>query len=1003
MELTGQTLGHYRVHEEISRGGMGIVYRATDTRLNRDVALKVLPDDLTHDSDRRRRFLQEAQAASVLEHPHIAVIYEADEVGGRAFIAMELIRGEKLSDLLKRGRPPVARVLELAAEAASGLARAHDKGVVHRDLKPANIMISEDGHAKIIDFGIAKLIEIAADAGATKTSHDTAAGIVVGTMTYMSPEQARGDTVDHRSDIFSFGILLHELLAGEPPFKGKTGIETASAILHHAAPRLPGLGPAVVTEVSADIQRIVDKCLDKDPAERYQGMKDLAVDLRAARRRLDTGTHPTAAAAATRLIPRWAIAATAVAGLAVVAGVPLWLNRSATNSTATGSAGGDKPSVAVLYFDNTSGDKELDWMRTGITEMVVTDLSQSSDIEVVGTDKLYGILAELRRQDDKVLTPDVISTVAERTGVDRVVVGSYMKSGEAIRINVRLQDARTGRIESSERVEGASASALFSMIDDLSRRIRSKFEGVRADAQLLTRPGAPVEQGGLDRGLGDVTTSSIEAYRLYAEGINLHERYREREAAALFEKAVAIDPQFAVAYAKLAVVHSNMGRLDLREKYAAQALKLADRLTPRERFYIEGYHYSGRPQTLSRAIDAYKKCADFDAGHQGCRHNLGLIYFQLERYPEAVEQYQELVRRGGTYAITYQNLALAMHGQGDSERGLDVIGGFIKRNPESAAAHNAQGMVLLGLNRPEDAVRSFAQSVLLDATEINPIFGRGIAELMREDWAAAETVANRLWKSSNETARWFGSALQSTNSLFRGRGAEALDWARRMAAAYSVPGTRSGNGHAIAATVLLAQGRADLAAKAAQQALVDTKGRGGEAGALIAHARALSAMGNGSGAAADIAALSSLVDPLAAARDGRGVSLARGLVALDRGEPQSAIGPLEDAQAALTPRMALPVAAGLHVLTWAALGQAYFEAGRYAEALPWFEKAAAAGVERVSHPVPFVRSFYYLGRLYEQQGNASKAREAYRRFLSYWKDGDLDRDRVAEAQRKISS
>lgn len=442
MELTGRTLGHYRVEEEISRGGMGVVYRATDTRLNRDVALKVLPQQVTTDDDVRRRFLKEAQAASALEHPHIAVIHGADEVDGIAYIAMELIRGEKLSDLLTRQRLPASRSLELAAEIAAGLSRAHEKGIVHRDLKLANVMVTDEGHAKIIDFGIAKLIEVSSTAGAqTKTSRDTGVGVVLGTMTYMSPEQARAETVDHHSDIFSFGILLHEMLAGQPPFRGKTGIETASAILHETAPRLPSLGPTVIAEAGADIQRIVDKCLAKDPADRYQGMKDAIVDLRAARRRLDTGpqlaARATVSVSAPQRVPLWGWLAGAVA-VAAIAGLVLFTRNRGTESNAAPSGGSGKPSVAVLYFDNTTGDKELDWMRTGITEMVVTDLSQSQGIEVVGTDRLYGILAELKRQDDRMLSPEVIAEVAARTGVTNVVVGSYVRSGDAIRINVRL-------------------------------------------------------------------------------------------------------------------------------------------------------------------------------------------------------------------------------------------------------------------------------------------------------------------------------------------------------------------------------------------------------------------------------------------------------------------------------------------------------------------------------------------------------------------------------------
>jgi len=228
MDLTGRALAHYRIVGELSRGGMGVVYRAVDTRLNREVALKVLPDEVVHDPERRRRFVQEAQAASALEHPHIAVIHEVDEADGLTYIAMELVRGEKMSDTLARHRLPVARALELGAEIAEGLARAHEKRIVHRDLKPANVMVTDEGHAKIIDFGIAKLLERDAGSPSEHTTGDTGRGVVLGTITYMSPEQAQGDTVDHRSDIFALGVLLHEMLTGQPPFQGRS----AQAIAH---------------------------------------------------------------------------------------------------------------------------------------------------------------------------------------------------------------------------------------------------------------------------------------------------------------------------------------------------------------------------------------------------------------------------------------------------------------------------------------------------------------------------------------------------------------------------------------------------------------------------------------------------------------------------------------------------------------------------------------------------------------------------------------------------
>jgi len=1006
MDLTGRTFGHYRIAEEISRGGMGVVYRATDTRLNRDVALKVLPDDLTHDSDRRRRFIQEAQAASAIEHPHIAVIHEVGEADGLAFIAMELIRGDKLSDLLARQKLSAARALEIASEVAAGLARAHEKQIVHRDLKPANVMITDEGHAKVIDFGIAKLME-SADAGAqTQTLQGTDAGVVLGTMTYMSPEQARGDRVDHRSDIFSFGILLHEMLAGQPPFQGKSGIETASAIIHSPAPRLPSLGAAVLPEAGADIQRIVDKCLEKDPADRYQGMKDIGVDLRAARRRLESTSQQAPVTAA----PRRNAAIYVIAGavLVVAASVAMFVVRKpanpSTESDATAKTGSNKQSVAVLYFDNTTGDKELDWLRTGITEMVVTDLSQSQDLEVVGTDRLYGILAELKRADDKTLSPDVIRQIAERTGVDNVIVGSYMKSGDAVRINVRLQEAKTGRIVTSERVEGPNASSLFAMVDDLSRRIRSKFESLRAGLSnaptLLSAPGASTAEG-LDRGLGDVTTSSIDAYRNYAEGVNLHERYREAEAATLFEKAIAIDPAFAMAHIKLAITQFNLGHQDLADKYATLALKHADRLTPRERFYIEGYYYTQRPATVARGLDAYKKCIDLDAGHQACRHNLGLTLAQLGRFQESASHYEELLRRGSTNPSAFSNLAADYTALGQPDKALEVTQLFSKRNPESGAGHRGVGLALIANARYEEAIQELSRAALLDPTDPNVLLGRTIAQVLREDWQAAREAAATLSASPDETRKWFGAVMQATISQFAGRQADALMWADRAVIAYKTPGTRSSIGRRLAAAAYLSNHQIPQAIAQLQKAGAESKGLPEEQNVQVASAGAYALADRLKEADDAIAALAATSDPLTAANINRATSFARGQVALARKDYATAVAQLNAAQAALSPRPGNVVAPNQHVPIWFALGEAYMGAGKAAEAEPWFQRVATSTYEHSLTPLEFVRSFYYLGKIHEAAGDATKSREAYRRFVGYWKDGDIDRDRVAEAERKL--
>jgi Tol biopolymer transport system component/serine/threonine protein kinase len=330
--MIGTTLSHYEILDEISRGGMGIVYRARDTRLKRDVALKVLPPELVADTDRRRRFVQEAQAAASLSHPHIAVVYEIGESDGITFITMELIDGRKLSEVLE-GRPlSMRRALELTFEIAEGLARAHEKNIVHRDIKPANVMVTTDGHAKIIDFGLAKLVEpLSHDSHAPTVAENTAPGVVLGTTPYMSPEQARGDAVDHRTDIFSLGVVAFEMIEGRRPFQAQTAIETLNAILTVPAPALRAVTAG--SPLAADVQRVVHRCLEKDRDDRYQTARDLCSELRRLRRESDSGAS---VAIAPGVRPARRVPWMAVAGVAGVLAVSImvygWLGKRSRDS-----------------------------------------------------------------------------------------------------------------------------------------------------------------------------------------------------------------------------------------------------------------------------------------------------------------------------------------------------------------------------------------------------------------------------------------------------------------------------------------------------------------------------------------------------------------------------------------------------------------------------------------------------------------------------------------------
>jgi len=1009
--LVGRTVGRYRILAELGRGGMGVVYRALDTTLNREVALKVLPADIVADEDRRRRFLREAQMASRLEHTHIGVIHEVGEADGVSFIAMELVRGEPLSQTIARGSLGPSRALEIATEIAEGLARAHDQGIVHRDLKPANVMITDDGHAKIIDFGLAKAIEsdgATADAATVQASTDI--GVIKGTAAYMSPEQTRGERLDARSDLFSFGVMLYQMLSGRLPFEAASYVDTLHAIVHDPPSPLAWSGAAPSVDTRQDVQRLLEKSLAKDPAARYQTARDLVVDLRGTRRRLDSGgattvQTPVAPGPSARRAIQWrAIGVWAVPLVLLAAGAYWWTHRAPPPPPPMATSG--RPSVAVLYFQNNTGSPQLDWLRTGLTDMVVTDLSQSTEMDVLSTDRLYQILASLRRQNDPVMSFDTVREVARLAGARHVLIGNYVKSGDTIRINITLQEADSGRIVTAEHLEAAGESNLFPTVDSLTRRVQTHLAstGTRAaPSDLLKAPGATTGDAGFYRDLQDVTTSSMDAYRAYAEGVAFLERGEPRQAEPLLLKAIAIDPAFALAMVRLAAVENNLRRLDQRTEYAQRALDHADRLTLRDRYYVEGFRYQSSEDDAGKAIAAFEKLLALYPMHYAGKHNLADLYWDAEQFDQSIKLGEELRQSPAVLPITLGNLSDGYASLDQFDKSRAVLDDYLRRFPRNAAGYRHLGEVLATFGKLDEALAALDQADAIDGGDATALSLRWGVAVMQERWADADKLGTAEAQSQDPFARYAGAFGKIVSELYRGRSAAALR-AHTDALAAGTPW-----GQTFDAMLMLTGARVQLALGRPQPGLVLAEGAGKVPGVSLLLATSASSRFYRTialtrlGRTADAKTVSDELTVRSASapgpREKRRVHELAGVLALDRGDSSRAVSELMQAEAMLPPRNAFGPPPPQPQL-WFELGTAYLAAGKDAEAAKRFERIVG-GVERVYFPIEFVRSLYFLGQIAERAGDTEDAREHYRRFVNYWGDGDIDRERVGEARRKM--
>jgi len=954
--MIGKTISHYKILEKLGEGGMGVVYKAEDTKLKRLVALKFLPSSIMASEAEKARFIHEAQAAAALNHPNICTIYEIDEAEGHLFIAMEFVEGQSLKEKIEARPLKLDEALNIAVQVAEGLQAAHEKKITHRDIKPANVMITTKDQAKIMDFGLAKL------AGRTVITKE---GTTVGTVAYMSPEQARGEEVDQRTDIWALGVVLYEMITGQLPFKGFYEQAVVYSILSENPEPITGLRAGVPME----LERIVNKTMSKKPEERYQHVDELLVDLRSVKKE-SASKETFAGKSVQRNAPQKGARALALpafvlgALILAVAGYLLFFKQKDVSAA--------RLPIAVVDFVNETEEKELN----GLSGMLITSLEQSRLLSVLTRSRMFDVLKQMGKQDVDRIDEALGREICKQANVNAMAIASIRKLGKRYAIDLKVIDPQKDEYLFTGKEEDEGQESIFAMIDRLAEKTRKGLKEKEAEIQAASKK------------IAEVTTINLEAYQHYFKGEELINKAQIIEAEAELEKAIALDTTFALAYYRLAYVLAWQSSERAKDPIR-KAMQYLDKAPEKERYLI---------RALNASIGAN-------------RDEATALYLELLKlYPEEKEALFELGdfahhNKDHVAAITYLKKALAIdptderalqhliwtYGMmGQCDKMLEYAKQYVTKLPNSEDAHLALGGAYICCVDFVGALQTYRQALELFPKSARPILSMGNVYIFKEEYQRAETEFEQLLIASRPLSdKRAGYRNLAQLYAYLGKYRETIKMMEK-----------------VIEINLSLDDKTDLAASYAEKAFwflagwndVENAKRARAQGLELKHDGALwfhwflfqTYLMMGEYEMALPIAKNHLVGSAPNSDE-----IVRAHVHRAKGEYDEAIKEFQVAAQAGDPAYA-------NINIGYDLARCYLEKGQHQKAIETIRKMQRTYNSISERALVYPKSFSLLGEIYERRGDKKLAIENYEKFLDLWKDADEDLPDLIEAKARLA-